>query len=878
MKMIKYLLLLYFVFLGASSFSQIQKTMSKDSTTSIMVYGNCSQCKERIEEALKVKGIKSASWNIATKMLSVNYNPSIISIDKIQTKVAAAGHDTPLKKAKDDVYNSLPECCLYRKKEMVKDDPIIDSVKNESIGKMIMPSDSKMPNETMASANPSHLIKGVVLEMNKKGGFKPLQGASIIWINNTNGTVTDSSGYFSIKHNPGNELLVISYTGYQSDTVSVTDIQELKIILASGKQLAEVKVTSRQRSLYLSTISPIRVQVMNEKELFKAACCNLSESFETNPSVDVSYNDAVTGSKQIQLLGLSGNYTQLTVENLPGPRGLATTLGLNSIAGPWVESIQLTKGIGSVANGYESIAGQINVELRKPEKADKLYANAYVNDFGKVDLNLNLSQKIGKKWATGLLLHDDFINNKNVDFNKDGFRDLPTGNLFSAVNRWSYIDNKGFITQFGFKILNDKKTGGETAYSVADKFTANHYGLGINTERYEGFAKIGYVFPAKKYKSIGLQLSTFSHKQDSYFGYTLYNAKQQNVYANLIYQSIIGNTNHKFRTGLSFVNDNYNEQFNLNKYKRTETVPGAFFEYTFTHLDKFTLVAGIRADNNSLFGWFATPRLHLRYAPAKGTTIRLSAGRGQRTANIFAENTSVFVSSRSVNIINASNGKAYGLDPEIAWNKGISFDQKFKLFGRDGLFSLDFFRNDFNKQLVVDLENPREVRFYNLTGKSYSNSFQAELTTEPLKKFEVRLAYRFFDVKTTYSNQLLQKPLTARHRAFANIGYEVDGLKFDYTFNYNGQKRVPNTSSNPVEYQRSNFSPSYVLMNAQVSKTIGKKHPFDIYIGAENLTDYFQKDVIVAADKPFSPYFDASLVWGPVSGRMFYGGLRYKIK
>jgi hypothetical protein len=262
----------------------------------------------------------------------------------------------------------------------------------------------------------------------------------------------------------------------------------------------------------------------------------------------------------------------------------------------------------------------------------------------------------------------------------------------------------------------------------------------------------------------------------------------------------------------------------------------------------------------------------------KGTTIRLSAGRGQRTANIFAENTSVFVSSRQVNILSPANGKAYGLDPEVAWNKGISLDQKLKIFGRDGSLGIDFFRNDFQRQSVVDLENAGQVKFYNLKGKSFSNSLQAELNMEPIRKLEARLAYRFFDVRTTYGNQLLQKPFTAKHRAFLNLAYEVKGWKIDYTFNYNGSKRIPNTTDNPVQYRRNDHSPSYTLMNAQVSKTFGKKHPFEMYLGGENLTNYFQKDVIVAADQPFGPYFDASLVWGPVSGRLFYVGWRYKLK
>ena len=591
----------------------------------------------------------------------------------------------------------------------------------------------------------------------------------------------------------------------------------------------------------------------------------------------MSYNDAITGSKQIQLLGLSGNYTQLTVENLPGPRGLATALGLNSIAGPWVESIQLTKGIGSVVNGYESIAGQINVELKKPATSEKLYLNAYINSMSKTDLNLNSTHHLGKKWATTFLLHDDFLKSKQ-DFNKDGFRDLPTGNLFSGINRWQYAGTNGLMAQFGVKILMDDKTGGESDFNSKDKYSTNHYGLGINTKRYEAFGKIGYVFPEKKYQSIGLQLSAFDHKQDSYFGLTTYNGKQKNWYANLIYQSIIGNDNHKFKTGLSFSNDDYNEQFNSSNYQRKEAVPGSFFEYSYNYEEKFSLVAGMRADHNNLFGWFVTPRFNLRYQPVNGTTIRAAIGRGQRTANVFAENNSVFASARQVSIFSSSTGKAYGLNPEVAWNKGISVDQKFKVFNHDANFGIDYYRNDFIDQVVVDLEDPRQVKFYNLQGKSYSNSLQAELNIGPVEKFDVRLAYRFFDVKTTYGNKLLQKPLTAQNRAFANLAYDLNGWKFDYTINYIGNKRIPSTVSNPQAYQLKENSPSYVLMNAQVSKSFGKNKLFDAYIGGENLTNYFQKNVILAADQPFSNYFDASLVWGPVSGRQVYAGFRYTIK
>lgn len=869
MKRIKTWMLLLASFATASVYAQSNNTALQDTTVVFKVFGACEQCKDRIENAIKIKGVNSGVWDVDSKMLTLVYNSSRVSLQKVQNRIVAVGHDIESKKANVSVYNALPECCHYREMENMADDDTVHAAHNTAA-----PADKAEP-----ATEHVHLVKGVVLESNKKGEFKPLAGASIIWLNSGLGTATDSTGTFSIKHTGTDSRLMVSYAGYKPDTISVNNSHELKIILAAGKQLNEVLITSKQRSLYFSTISPMRTQVMTEKELFKAACCNLSESFETNPSVDVSYNDAVTGSKQIQLLGLSGNYTQLTVENLPGPRGIATPLGLNSIAGPWIESIQLTKGTGSVANGYESIAGQINVELKKPEKSEQLYANAYINDFGKTDLNLNLSKKIGSKWSTALLLHDDFINNATVDFNKDGFRDLPTGNQLSLINRWKYDDGKGFLTQFGVKILNDKKTGGQVDYNPeTDKYSDHHYGLGINTERYEVFGKIGYVFPEKKYKSIGLQLAGIDHRQDSYFGQTTYDAKQQNFYSNLIYQSIINNTNHKFRTGLSFLYDQYNENFNTSNYKRKETVPGAFFEYTYDYLTKLTVVAGIRTDHNNLFGWFVTPRINIKYEPVKGTVIHLSAGRGQRTANIFAENTSVFVSARQVNILGAAAGKAYGLNAEVAWNKGISIDQKFKLFSRDAMFSVDFYRNDFTNQVITDIENARTVNFYNLAGKSYSNSFQAELSMEPVKKLDVRIAYRYFDVKATYNGKLLQRPLTAANRAFANVAYAINGWKFDYTISYNGKKRIPGTPGTPVQYQRALSSPDYVMMGSQVTKSFGKNNPVDVYVGVENIGNYFQKDVIIAADQPFSPYFDASMVWGPVSGRMFYTGFRFKIK
>ena len=844
MKFHTYILFLCLTSLSTTLIAQDAKN-EKFTSTVFKVFGACEECKDRIELAIKVRGVRLGIWNVETKMLILEYDSTIISLEKIQNKIVAVGHDLETKKANDKVYNNLDACCHYR--EMAEEE-----VKR---------------------------VKGVVLQENAKGKFEPMPNASVYWLGTRKGVITDSLGVFEINTDTSTQQLIISYTGFKADTLTVVHANDLKVIMASKGQLNEVTIFSRQLGSFIPYLNPIRTQVMTGAELLKAACCNLSESFETNPSVDVSYNDAVTGSKQIQMLGISGNYTQLTVENLPGPRGLATPLGLNSIAGPWIESIQLTKGTGSVVNGFESIAGQINVELKKPESAEKLLGNIYVNDQGKTDLNLNVATKLNEKWATALLLHDNFMNNA-LDMNMDGFKDMPTGNTFSLVNRYKYDNSNGVLAQFGVKVLNDQKVGGETSFNEnSDKYTQNRYGLAINTQRYELFGKLGYVFPQQKFKSIGLQFNASDYQQASYFGLTNYNANQQSFFTNLIYQSIINSTIHKFRTGFSFQYDKYNEDYNLNSYVRKEIVPGTFFEYTYTPNDQWSLVAGIRGDNNNIYGSFITPRLNIRYEPVIGTVFRLSAGKGQRTANIFAENNSLFVSQRSLMIMGQNNSGAYSLNPEISWNKGISLDQKFNVFNNPATLSLDYFRNDFKNQVVVDIESAKKIHIYNLAGKSYSNSFQAEVNMTPFTKLDIRVAYRYFDVKQTYSGNLLDRPFIAKHRAFLSVDYATNNdWKFNYTVTFNGKKRIVNPYESYVSFIPPTSSPSYYLMNAQVSKSFGNNNPMDIYVGVENISNFFQQNTIISADDPFGPNFDASMIWGPVTGRMLYVGWRIKIK
>ncbi len=450
-------------------------------------------------------------------------------------------------------------------------------------------------------------IKGKVFEQSKEQNF-PIIGANVYWNNTSIGTTTDVNGNFKISRLKTNNILVVSYVGYKTDTIEVTTQKNLEINLLSSLDLDEVTVTYRRNSTEVSLLDPLNTKVMGEKELLKAACCNLSESFETNPSVDVSFTDAVTGTRQIQMLGLAGPYTQITRENMPDVRGLSSIYGLTYIPGTWIESIHLNKGTGSVVNGYESIAGQIDVNLRNPSSMDKLYLNLYGNQNGRIELNANIQADIGDKLGTAILLQG-MNNSIKEDHNEDNFLDHPIGEQYVFLNRWELYNDKGIHFQVGLKGTYIDKQGGEMDFDPeSDKFTTNSWGMNIHTERYEAWAKLGKVNINKPWQSIGTQYSAATHKQESYFGLNNYDANQNTFYANFIFQSIIGNTNHPFKTGFSFQYDDYKESLNLNRYDRLEYVPGVFFEYTYNYLEKFNAVIGLRADYHNEYGAFLTPQ------------------------------------------------------------------------------------------------------------------------------------------------------------------------------------------------------------------------------------------------------------------------------
>jgi outer membrane receptor for ferrienterochelin and colicins len=651
----------------------------------------------------------------------------------------------------------------------------------------------------------------------------------------------------------------------------------------SQDTLQEIKVQSKRKSLQKSYTVTGNISVITSKELLKAACCNLAESFETNPSIDVSFSDALTGTKQIKMLGLTSPYLMMTQENIPSVRGASQVFGLSFTPGPWIESIQITKGAGSVVNGFDSVSGQINTELAKPLTGDSFLLNVYGSTDSRFELNGNFNRKLSDKWATSLLLHGN-IRDSKMDTNKDGFLDNPLQKQINLLNRYQYYNAEtGWVSFINFQYMKDAKVMGQLAFDPnTDKGTTNSWGSEIDTQKIDISTKIGYVFRDMPYQSIGFQNAFSSYDQDSYFGLNGYNMKQNSFYSNLIFNSIINNERNKFATGLNFTYDNYIEFVNATNYSRIDNTVGAFFEYTFDNQDDFSLILGGRVDYGNRLGVFATPRLHIKYNPWEKGVLRVSAGRGKRTANIFAENQTLFASSRIFEITNAG-GKIYGLDPEIAWNYGLSFMQGFKLFNRNADVTADFYRTNFQNQVVVDvMKSPQEVVFHNLDGVSYANSFQLEFNYELAKRLELRTAYKYYDIKTDYLTGKYQKPLQASHRFFGNLGYETHILdkgqqwKFDFTYNWIGEQQLPYTASNPVAYQLPESSPSYSLINAQITKVFSST--FEVYVGGENIGNYRQDPAIVDSQNPFGPYFDATILYAPVFGQMYYAGLRFKIK
>ena len=741
-------------------------------------------------------------------------------------------------------------------------------------------------------------LTGRVTEFSENGTETPVPGAILQWLNSPVGTVSDIEGHFVIDKVNTTNILIVKYTTYANDTITVKKEQTvLNIILSSSHTLDAVNVVAREGSFI--SIKPIFTQVITGEGLRRAACCNLGESFDSSIAVDVEYSDAVSGAKQISMLGLAGVYTQILLENVPYIRLLANQFGLGYVPGSWMDMISISKGTASVTNGYEGITGQIQLDFKKPEtNREKLFVNAYGSTMGKGELNLNSRFDMNKKkTVSGMFLMHGEGQFAKIDHNHDHFMDVPQNYQFNGMYRMDYDVPEVFEGRAMIGYLFEDRIGGMMNFNpkkdISESVNNNIWGLRIKTHKVDAVTKNGFLINGGEFQSIGTILSFNYQKDASQFGRRSYDATQLSGYLNVIYSNKFGaNKNHKINVGTSFQIDDVDEKM-LNWEMRThfyggyiehriEAIPGVFAEYAYSIDEKFIIMPGMRLDynfNHKQLFW--TPRLHLKWQPTHETSIRLSAGKGYRTSNPIIENLSLLVSNRQFN-------SKETLVAEQAWNTGISLVQSFNMPGGKSSFSVDYYYTHFINQTIIDLDNnPHKILVYNLNGGyngkgnlSYSHSVQAEFILLPFKRFEITLAYRFNDVRLTTAGKLQQKSLMSPHKALVNLNYSLphDKWKFNLTFQYNSPMRLPDMSGNPEEYQphiNKNAKYGWVMMNAQVTK---KFRLWEIYVGGENLLNYKQKHPIISADKPLGEYFDASVIYMPISGIMGYVGVRVTLK
>lgn len=733
------------------------------------------------------------------------------------------------------------------------------------------------------------IISGVVLDENGS----PLAGANVYWARTTIGTATDLDGHFAISTQKNNRQLVTSYLGYHNDTTEIASSSTVTIVLIPSLFLDEVSITERRMSVLRSRSTAIATETLTGEELVKAACCNLSESFETNASIDVSYADAATGAKQIRLLGLSGTYIQLLTENTPSIRGLSQSFGLEYIPGPWMEAIQISKGTSSVINGYEAIAGQINVELLKPQKQDPVAVNLYLSSELMTELNLTGGWELNDKVSTGILLNARDME-LSMDKNKDGFVDAPKTRHLNIQNRW-FIQSGNYTGQVLLRALYDQRLGGQLAWSEADRYL-----IDLRTRRVDGFLKNGYVFDRDLNQSLGVIAAASYHNQTNVYGERLWDASQTNAYLNVIFQTEFDDSqrdtqdkhSHKLSTGVSLNYDRYNEAYHHilageSADLRQEITPGVFAEYTYTYKDKLTLLMGLREDYSMRYGFFTTPRMNIRYEPLHFWTLRGSAGLGYRTPNVIADN-AAYLPSKRVYTQPAS------LPQEQAINAGITTAFYIPIGGRELTLSAEYYYIRFFRGVIADLDaDPQGVNLIDIANTAgaewYSHTWQAEASMEILRGWTATIAFRYMDVKQTTldpnTNELVlrDKVLQNKFKGLITTSYQtpLKTWQFDLTAQFNGYGRMPTGFAIPNE-SKQYYEKSGVVYHKWYPQLLGQITKYwrtcSLYLGAENMTNFTQDEPIVGATDPTRDDFDASMVWAPIQGWKIYLGFRWNLE
>ena len=746
---------------------------------------------------------------------------------------------------------------------------------------------------------------------------RPLAGASVYWAGTTVGTSADGGGAFRLHRVKGRELLVASFLGYVNDTLRVDAATQQAAfgLRAEGVELEGVVVEAAQSGNFVKRDGIVKGEMISFAGLCKMACCNLAESFENSASVTVGYSDAISGARQIKMLGLAGTYTQILDENRPVMRGLSAPYGLSYTPGMWLNSIQVSKGVASVTAGHDAITGQINLEHRKPTDEERLFVNLYLDDELRPEANISTAFPVSRdgKLSSVLLLHGSADTDvRKMDHNGDGFRDLPRSAQFNVANKWLYAADNGMQIRWGWKYVEESRLGGMLDYrntrsmreAMAREWdwertggTMPLYGSHIRNRNANGYFKLGMPVGASVYdadaqdeKRSNLALvADFDHfDEEAYFGLNDYAGRQNSVSVQAMY-------NHYFtyRSSLNVgvqARLDYIRESLLNRtpwidgrtradydWDRNEEEVGAYAEYTYAVRDRFSVVAGLRGDYNAFYDrFFLTPRGHVKWNITPSTTLRASAGLGYRSTNVLTDNIGMLATGRAIVVPELGD-----LDRlEQALTVGGSLTQTFGLVKPgDATLSFDYFRTQFFHAVVVDQEyDPETIRVYGSSGPSWTDTYQIDFSWSPVERLDLFATFRYTDSEMTIRRSdgrpvQVERPLVSRYKTLLNIQYATKFRRwvFDATAQLNGPARIPTQTGDLAD---SRHSPRYPMFYAQVSRKVGR---FDIYVGCENIADYRQEDPILNWENPYDYRFNSMNVWGPLMGRKFYAGLRFNL-
>ncbi|MFI3292305.1 MAG: TonB-dependent receptor [Rikenellaceae bacterium] len=729
-----------------------------------------------------------------------------------------------------------------------------------------------------------------------------LVGATLVWEGTNVTASSDAQGEYRLHRVKGHNKLVALMMGYMADTLDVAlDAKSVDFVLRSSRTLESVEVVSNIGGNYISLSSIAKNEVISFAGLCKMACCNLAESFENSASVTVGFSDAISGARQIQMLGLAGTYTQVLDESRPIMRGLSAPYGLSYTPGMWLNSIQVSKGISSVASGHETITGEINLAYRKPTDEERLFLNLYINSELRPEVNLSSAQPVGKsgKLSTVVLAHlsadtDVF----EIDHNNDGFRDLPSAQQYNVANRWSYLAESGVQLRWGVKLLEERRLGGMFDYDTDNRLSMvedNIYGSQIVNRGANGYFKLGAPVGRSVYNDIEQDelrsniafVADFDiFDEDAYFGLNDYNGRESVVSMNFIYNhnfslrsSMVAGVSSKLQY-IDEVVENISPTFsNIYDLSRTENEVGVYAEYTYKYGEKFSLIAGLRGDYNSYFdSYYATPRGHIKWSISPTITLRASAGLGHRTSNVVTDNIGILATGREIIFVDSTTS---GFDrQERAATFGGSLTKRFGILkGGDATISVDYFRTSFSNSVVVDQEwDSSTIRIYGTSHPSTTDSYQVDFTWIPVERLDVFATFRYTDTQVTLdrpdgSLYTTGRPLVSRYKGLLNLQYATNMRRwtFDATAQLNGTSRLP-VQNGVIE--KSEYSPIYPMFYAQVSRRVGS---WEIYAGCENIGNYMQDNPIIGAEAPFTTDFNSSVVWGPLMGRKFYLGARFNL-